>query len=105
MFAMFAIFVLAPLLMVFSTGVGLSMLAIWFLGRKKPWAGKNSLACFLWICLVTFIWIFLIGSIPVGSVGANSMEGYPALLLKAFMIGLTPITALPALMAYGPEKK
>ena len=105
MFAMFAIFVLAPLLMVFSTGVGLSMLAIWFLGRKKPWAGKNSLACFLWICLVTFIWIFLIGSIPVGSVGANSMEGYPALLLQALMLGLTPITALPALMAYGPEKK
>jgi hypothetical protein len=33
------------------------------------------------------------------------MEGYPALLLKAFMIGLTPITALPALMAYGPGKK
>ena len=102
---MLAIFVLAPLLMVFWTGVGLSMLAIWFLGRKKPWAGKNSLACFLWICLVTVIWIFLIGSIPVGSVGANSMEGYPALLLKAFMIGLTPITALPALMAYGPGKK
>ena len=102
---MLAIFVLAPLLMVFWTGVGLSMLAIWFLGRKKPWAGKNILACFLWICLVTFIWIFLIGSIPVGSVGANSMEGYPALLLKAFMIGLTPITALPALMAYGPGKK
>ena len=102
---MFAIFVLAPLVWVFCIGATISMLAIWFLGRKKPWAGKNSLACFLWICLVAFIWIFLIGSIHVGSVGSNSMEGYPALLLKAFMIGLTPITALPALMAYGPGKK
>ena len=102
---MFAIFTLAPLVYAFWTGVCLSVLTVWFFGRKKPWAGKNSLACFLWICLVTFIWIFLIGSIPVGSVGANSMEGYPALLLKAFMIGLTPITALPALMAYGPGKK
>jgi hypothetical protein len=33
------------------------------------------------------------------------MEGYPALLQKALMLGLTPVTALPVLMAHGPEKK
>ena len=102
---MLAIFVLVPLVFAVGNGLAISILALRYFAQKKPWAGKNSLACFLWICLVTFIWIFLIGSIHVGSVGTNSMEGYPALLLKAFMIGLTPITALPALMAYGPGKK
>ncbi len=102
---MFAIILLPPIVLAFWTGVGLSVLAVRFFGRKKPWFGKNSLACFLGICLYAFAWILLIGSIPVGSVGANSLEGYPALLLKALMLGLTPVTALPALMAYGPSKK
>ena len=102
---MLAIFVLVPLVFAYGNGLALSILALRFFAQKKPWAGKNSLACFFYICLNTFTWIFLIGEIPVGSVGANSMEGYPALLLKAFMIGLTPITALPALRAYGPGKK
>ena len=94
-----------PLILTFSIGIGLSILAVWLFGRKKPWFGKNSLACFLMICLYAFLWILLIGSIPVGPVGSNTLEGYPALLLQALMLGLTPVTALPVLMAYGPEKK
>ena len=102
---MLAIILLTPLVLAFWTGVGLSVVAVGFLGRKKPWFGKNNLACFLGICLYASVWILLIGSIPVGSVGANSLEGYPALFLQALMLGLTPITSLPALMAYGPGKK
>ena len=102
---MLAIFVLAPLVYAFWTGVGLSVLTVWFIGRKKPWFGRNNLVCFLGICLAAFIWVFLIALVPVGSVGANNMEGYPALLLKALMLGMTPASALPALIAYGPAKK
>jgi hypothetical protein len=102
---MFSIIFFTPLILTFWTGIGLSILAVWFFGRKKPWFGKNSLACYLGIGLYALLWILLIGSIHVGPVGSNTLEGYPALLLKAFMLGLTPVTALPALMAYGPEKK
>ena len=102
---MFAIFILAPLLVAIVVGLALSVLALWFFAQKKPWFGKNNLACFLGICLGAFIWVLLIALVPVGSVGANNMEGYPALLLKALMLGMTPVSALPALMAYGPGKK
>ena len=102
---MLAIILLTPLLFAVGTGLGLSILAVWFFGRKKPWFGKNNLACFLGICLGAYIWVLLITLVPVGSVGANNMEGYPALLLKALMLGMTPFSALPALMAYGPGKK
>lgn len=57
------------------------------------------------IGLYVFVSILLIASIPVGSVGLNNMEEYPALPLKALMLGLTPVTALPALMAYGAREK
>ena len=102
---MLAIFILAPLLVAMGVGLALSVLALWFLAQKKPWFGKSNLACFLGICLGAFIWVLLIALVPVGSVGANNMEGYPALLLKALMLGMTPVSALPALMAYGPGKK
>jgi len=102
---MLAIFILAPLLVAIGVGLALSVLALWFFAQKKPWFGKNNLACFLGICLGAFIWVLLIALVPVGSVGANNMEGYPALLLKALMLGMTPVSALPALMAYGPGKK
>ena len=103
---MLAIFLLAPLLVAVGVGLALSF-TIWFFfcAQKKPWFGKNNLACFLGICLGAFIWVLLITLIPVGSVGANNMEGYPALLLKALMLGMTPVSSLPALMAYGPGKK
>ena len=102
---MLAIFLLPPLLFAFGTGVGLSVLAVWFFGRRKPWFGRNNLVCLLGICLVAFMWVLLIALVPVGSVGANNMEGYPALLLKALMLSMTPVFAVPALMAYGPGKK
>ena len=102
---MLAIFILAPLLVAIGVGLALSVLALWFFAQKKPWFGKNDLACFVGICLGAFIWVLLIALVPVGSVGANNMEGYPALLLKALMLGMTPVSALPALMAYGPGKK
>ena len=102
---MLAIFILAPLLVAIGVGLALSALALWFFAQKKPRFGKNNLACFLGICLGAFIWVLLIALVPVGSVGANNMEGYPALLLKALMLGMTPVSALPALMAYGPGKK
>ena len=102
---MLAIFILAPLLVAIGVGLALSVLALWFFAQKKPWFGKNNLASFLGISLGAFIWVLLIALIPVGSVGTNNMEGYPALLLKALMLGMTPVSALPALMAYGPGKK
>ena len=103
---MLANFLLAPLLVAVGVGLALSF-TIWFFfcAQKEPWFGKNNLACFLGICLGAFIWVLLITLIPVGSVGANNMEGYPVLLLKALMLGMTPVSALPALMAYGPGKK
>jgi len=102
---MLAVFLLTPLLFAVGSGLGLSIFAIWFFSRKKPWFGKNNLACFLGICLGAFIWVLLIALVPVGPIGLNDMSGYPALLLKALMIGLIPVSALPALMAYGPGNK
>ena len=102
---MLAVFLLTSLLFAVGSGLGLSILTVWFFGQKKPWFGKNNLACFLGICLGAFIWVLLIALVPVGPIGFNNMEGYPALLLQALMLGLTPVTALPALMAYGPGKK
>ena len=102
---MFAIFLLVPLLVAIGVGLALSILALWVFAQKKPWFGKSNLACFLGICLGAFIWVLLIALVPVGPIGLNDMSGYPALLLKALMIGLTPVSALPALMAYGPGKK
>lgn len=101
---MFALILLPPLFIMIVGGFGVAILAIWFLGRKKPWFGKNNLLCFLGICLGAFIWVSLWALIPVGEVGSNSLEGYPALLLKSLMLGMTPVCALPALMAYGPKK-
>ena len=49
--------------------------------------------------------MMLIGLVYVGGTSANDMDGFPALLLKTFPIGLTPVAALPALMTYGPGKK
>ena len=102
---MLAIFLLAPLLVAIQIGLALSILALWFFAQKEPWFGKNKLACFLGIFLGTFIWVLWITLVPVGSVGANNMEGYPTLLLKALMLGMTPVSALPALMAYGRGRK
>ena len=63
------------------------------------------LVCFLGIALGVFIWIVLIASIPIGGTSANNMDGFTAALLCIFLIGTTPIAALPTLMLYGPRKK
>jgi len=102
---MLAVILLTPLLFAVGTGLGPSILVLWFFAQKKPWFSKNNLACFLGICLGALIWVLLITLIPVGPVGPYNMEGYPAALLKALMLGMTPVSALPALMAYGPGKK
>ena len=102
---MIAIFFLTPLLFAAGSGLGLSIIAVWFFGRRKPWFGKNNLAFFLGICLGGFIWVLLIRLVPIGSIVLPNMDGYPALLLKASMLGMTAFSALPALMAYGPGKE
>jgi len=102
---MIAIFFLTPLLFAVGSGLGLSIIAVWLFSRRKPWFSKNNLACFLGICLSGFIWVLLITLLPVGSLALANMESYPALLLKALMLGMTAFSALPALMAYGPGKK
>ena len=102
---MFALFLLIPVLFALSSGLILSAAALYFIGRKKPRLGKNNLGCFLGICFGVCVWMMLIGLVYVGETSANDMDGFPALLLKTFLIALTPVAALPALMTYGPGKK
>ena len=102
---MFALFLLIPVLLVLNLGLLLSAASLYFVGRRKPKLGKNNLRCFLGICFGVCVWMMLVGSIPVGGTSANDMDGFPALLLKTFLVALTPIAALPALMTYGPGKK
>ena len=102
---MLALFVLIPLFYAFGLGLFLSVIALNSIGRKKPKLGKNDLGCFLGICFGVCVWMLLIGLIHVGGTSANNMDGFPALLLKIFLLGLTPAAALPALMTYGPGKK
>jgi len=102
---MFALFAVIPLLFALGLGLLLSVTALYFIGRKKPKFGKNDQDCFLGICIGTCAWTLLIRLVPVGGTSANNMDGFPALLLQTFMLGLTPAAALPALMAYGPGTK
>ena len=102
---MLALFVLIPIFSVLSFALLLSAVGLYFIGRRKPKPGKNNLGCFLGICFGVCVWMMLVGSIPVGGTSANDMDGFPALLLKTFLIALTPVAALPALMTYGPGKK
>ena len=102
---MLALFVLIPIFTVLSFGLLLSAVGLYFIGRRKPKLRKNNLGCFLGICFGVCVWMMLVGSIPVGGTSANDMDGFPALLLKTFLIALTPVAALPALMTYGPGKK
>jgi len=102
---MFALFVLIPVLFALGLGLLLSVIALNSIGRKKPKLGKNNLGCFLGICFGVFVWMLLIGLVHVGGTSANNMDGFPALLLQTFLLGLTPLAALPALMTYGPGKK
>ena len=102
---MFALFAVIPLLFALGLGLLLSVTALFFIGRRKPKLGKNDKDCFLGICIGVCVWMMLIGLVPVAGTSANNMDGFPALLLKTFLIALTPVAALPALMTYGPGKK
>ena len=102
---MLGLFVLIPVVWVFSLGLLISVALVNFLGRRKPKLGRNNLGCFLGLCFGVCVWTMLIGLVYVGGTSANDMDGFPALLLKTFLIALTPVAALPALMTYGPGKK
>ena len=102
---MLGLFALIPIFYAFSLGLLISAVGLHFIGRRKPKLGKNDLGCFLGICFGVCVWMMLIGFVYVGGTSANNMDGFPALLLKTFLIGLTPVAALPALMTYGPGKK
>lgn len=102
---MFALFLLIPVLIALNVGFLLSVTALYCIGRQKPKLGKNTLACFLGIAIGISTWIVLIALIPIGGTSANDMDGFPALLLSTFLIGLTPVASLPALILYGPGNK
>jgi len=102
---MFALFALIPIFIAFSLGLLLSAAGLYFIGQRKPKLGRNDFGCFLGICFGVCVWMMLIGLVYVGGTSANDMDGFPALLLKTFLIALTPVAALPALMTYGPGKK
>ena len=105
MYFVFMVFALIPVLMVLNFDFLLSITALNFVGRRKSRLGKNNLACFLGIALGIFIWGVLVQSIQIGELSSRSMEGYDALLLSTFLLGLTPVAALLALMTFGPGKK
>ena len=102
---MVALFLLVPALFFFALGLIFSVAGLNLVRRRKSRLGRNDLACFMVIVLGIFIWIVLISSIPIGGTSANNMDGFPAVLLCIFLVGATPIAALPALMLYGPGKK
>ena len=56
---MFAVILLPPLLFAVVGGLGVSILAVGFLGQKKPWFGKKRPALFLG----DLSWCFYLGVI------------------------------------------
>ena len=102
---MLGLFALIPIFITFSLGLLISAVGLNFIGRRKPKLGRNDLGCFLGICLGVWCWMLLIGFVYVGGTSAINMDGFPSLLLKTFLIALTPVASLPALMTYGPGKK
>ena len=111
MFIYFLIFFLVSI----GAGMLLSGTALYLQRDIKARLGRNDLACFLGISFGVFIWTVLLNSYwtnfqraaPFGDVGMYPIEAKPILLffLYIFLIGLTPIATLPALILYGPGKK
>ena len=101
---MLGLIILTPVFIAFGFGISVSLIALYFIGRMEPRRVKSGLACFLGIALGVFVWLVLVSFIPVGEVSAQSFEGYPALLRSSFLLGLTPVAALPALFLYGPGR-
>ena len=102
---MLGLIFLIPASVAFGLGFLLSIVALFFLGRIGPRRVRSDLTCFLMIVLGVSVWLVLVSSIPIGNLLANYEEAFPALLRSSFLVGLTPIAALPALLLYGPGKK
>ena len=90
---------IAIILFTFSLGLGFSVTVLLTAGRKKARLGKDNTSCFVGILLGVYLWVVLITSFLPQSTSLFLT------LLGIFMIGATPIAALPALIFYGPGKK
>ena len=90
---------IAIILFTVSLGLGFSITVLLIAGRKKPRLGKDNASCFVGILLGVCFWVVLIASFLPQSTSLFLT------LLGLFMIGATPIAALPALIFYGPGKK
>ena len=98
-----------------AAGIILSVIALYLQKDIKARLRRNNLACLLGISLGVFIWTVLLDSYwtnfqraaPFGDVGMSPLEAKPICLffVYIFLIGLTPITAIPALILFGPGKK
>ena len=85
-------------------GFAFSLAALYLGGRMKPVIGQNNLICLFGISLCTFLWIALILPFFNISVATNNLEDFPRLMLFLFLLGFTPVAALPSLILYGPGK-
>ena len=90
---------IAIILFTVSLGLGFSITVLLIAGRKKARLGKDNAPCFVGILLGVYLWVVLIASFLPQSTSLFLT------LLGLFMIGATPIAALPALIFYGPGKK
>ena len=91
--------VIAIILFTVSLGLGFSITVLLIAGRKKARLSKNNASCFVGILLGVYLWVVLIASFLPQSTSLFLT------LLGLFMVGATPIAALPALILYGAGKK
>ena len=91
--------IIAIILFAFSLGLGFSVSVLLTAGRKKARLGKDNASCFVGILLGVYLWVVLITSFLPQSTSLFLT------LLGLFMVGATPIAALPALILYGAGKK
>ena len=91
--------IIAIILFTFSLGLGFSVSMLLTAGRKKARLGKDNASCFVGILLGVYLWVVLITSFLPQSTSLFLT------LLGIFMIGATPIAALPALICYAPGKQ
>ena len=91
--------VIAVILFTVSLGLGFSITVLLIAGSKKARLGKDNASCFVGILLGVYLWVVLIASFLPQSTSLFLT------LLGLFMVGATPIAALPALILYGAGKK
>ena len=101
---MLIIFVVPLMFYCLCSGFAFSLVALYLGGRMKPVIGKNNLICLFGISLCIFLWIALILPFFSISVSTNNLDDFPKLLLFLFILGFTPVAALPSLILYGPGK-